>query len=333
MLIRQSAPRVAFGVAFLGLLATLPLAGCGSPGPAWPNKPGPKVVASFPPIYCFALNVAGDDAAVRTVMSNQGPHHFDPQLSDAQLLRGADLFFINGLGLDEKVAAKLKGMSGNPNLEVIELGEKIDPKLLAESCGCEHDHGDAHDEKHDHDHDHATDPHVWLGLDLAEIEVNGIRDGLKQADPAHAAEYDRRAAEYVARLKKLEADGRAMLKDKKERKFVTFHGSLTYFARSFGLEIAAVIQKVPGKEPTGKELEALVKACVENKVRVIAVEPQYSGQSSAQRILTELKNRGVENPVLVEIDPMETAPESDLTPGWYEAKMRANLEQLAGALK
>jgi ABC-type Zn uptake system ZnuABC Zn-binding protein ZnuA len=328
MLTRLSVTRVVF-VALL--LAVLPLVGCSDRGSAWPNQPGPKVVTSFPPIYCFALNVAGSDAWVKTVMSNQGPHHFDPQLSDARMLHGADLFFVNGLGLDEKVAEKLKGMSSNPNLKVIELGEKIDPKLLAESSGDEHDHGHAHG--HEHEHEHATDPHVWLGLDLAAIEVNGIRDGLKAADPAHAADYDRRAAEYVARLKKLEADGKALLKDKKDRKFVTFHGSLTYFARSFDLQIAAVIEKVPGKEPSGKELEELVKACVANKVRVIAVEPQYSGQVSAQRILSELKNHGVDNPVLVEIDPMETAPESALNPGWYEATMRANLERLAGALK
>ncbi len=313
----------------LVVAAAIPLAGCGSSEPQWPDRPGPKVVASFPPLYCFALNVAGDDAVVKTAMSSQGPHHFDPKPADARLVRQADLFVINGLGLDERIAQKMKGGSGNTSLKIVDLGQRFKPDELEEGCDCGHDHGDGHA----HDHEHATDPHVWLGIEHAVKQVEGIRDALKEADPAHAGDYDRRAAEYVGRLSKLEADGKAMLKDKKNRKFVTFHGSLTYFAKTFDLEITDVIQKVPGQEPTAKELARLIEACKAYKVRVIAVEPQYSGQSSAQRILEELKRQGVEDPVLVEIDPLETAQDVDLNADWYEAKMRQNLSNLAGAMK
>jgi zinc transport system substrate-binding protein len=311
------------------LVAVVPLAGCGGSAPEWPDRPGPKVMASFPPLYCFAQNVAGDDAVVKTAMSNQGPHHFDPKPSDARRITQADLFVINGLGLDEMIAQKMKGGSGNLDLKIVNLGERFQEHELEEGGACLHDHGHGHA----HAHEHALDPHVWLGIGHAVKQVEGIRDALKEYDPAHAADYDRRAAEYVARLRKIEADGKEMLKDKKNRKFVTFHGSLTYFAKTFDLEIADIIQKVAGQEPTAKELTKLVEACKANKVRVIAVEPQYSGQSSAQRILDELKRQGVEDPVLVEIDPLETAQDADLSAEWYEKKMRDNLRNLAGALK
>jgi zinc transport system substrate-binding protein len=321
---RFSLPRLVFVAA---LAAVVPLAGCGQTGPDWPDRPGPKVVASFPPLYCFALNVAGDDAAVKTAMSSQGPHHFDPKPSDARLVSKADLFVINGLGLDEKIAQKMKGGSGNVNLKVIDLGSRFSEDELEEGC-CDHDHGDGHAH-----HEHVADPHVWMGIGHAVKQVEGIRDALKEADPARAAEYDRRAAEYVARLRKIEADGKEMLKDKENRNLISFHGSLTYFANSFDLSIIDVIQKVPGKEPTAQELDELVRVCKLAKVRVIAVEPQYSGNSSARRILEELRRGGIEDPVLVEIDPLETAQEADLNADWYERKMRANLEALAGALK
>ena len=71
----------------LGLLAAVPLIGCTNSGPAWPDKPGPKIVASFPPIYCFVANVVGDDATVRTAMTSQGPHHFDPKTLRINRLR------------------------------------------------------------------------------------------------------------------------------------------------------------------------------------------------------------------------------------------------------
>jgi len=319
-----SLPRALFLAA---LAAAVLVAGCGDSGPQWPDRRGLKVVTSFPPLYCFALNVAGDDAAVKAAMSSQGPHHFDPKPSDARLVSKADLFFINGLGLDERIAQKMKGGSGNAKLKIIDLGQRFEGKDLEAG---EHDHD--HDSAHGHHHG-AHDPHVWLGINQAVKQVEGIRDALKEADPVHAADYDRRAAEYAATLLKLEADGKAMLKDKMDRKFVTFHESLGYFAKTFDLEIADVIEKVPGQEPSVQELNKLVESCKEHKVRVIAVEPQYSGRSSAQTILRELRRQGIEGPVLVEIDPLETAQETDLNAGWYEAKMRENLTKLAEALK
>src|SRR5581483_4418028 len=105
------------------------------------------------------------------------------------------------------------------------------------------------------------------------------------------------------------------------------------FAKTFDLEIADVIEKVPGQEPTVQELAKLVESCKEHDVRVIAVEPQYSGKSSAESILRELRRQFVADPVLVEIDPLETAQEADLTADWYERKMRENLTNLAGALR
>lgn len=316
-----------------GLLA-LGLIGCGGSATSdWPDTPGPKVVASFPPIYCFAKNVAGDQVTVKSVMSNQGPHHFDPKPSEARMLKHADLFLINGLGLDEQIADKMASAASNPSLKVINLGSRVPKKQLEVGCNCGEEEEDEHGHTHEHKHEHAVDPHIWLGLDLAPIQIEGIRDALKEADPAHAADYDRRAAEYTAKLSALRTEGLAALKGKTDRKIVTFHGALTYFARSFDLEIVDVIQKVPGKDPTGKQLAKLVETCLQHKVRVIAVEPQYAGQASAKRILDELRRKGVDNPVLVELDPLETSDIAVVTPEWYETKMRANIKALADVLK
>ena len=298
--------------------------GCAGNAVDWPEKPGPKVIVSFAPLYCFALNVAGNDAAVMSIMSNQGPHHYETKLAEAVLLKRADLFFINGLGLDDKLGAKLTKAAGNKNLKLIDLGDRVDKKLLVDGV-CNH-------VGHVHDHDDLTDPHVWVGLNHAVTFVGAIRDELKQVDTANAANYDRRATEYTAKLQKLQVEGTAQLKDKKERQFVAYHGSLTYFAKSLGLDTPEVIQKTPGKEPTAKDLEELIQTCKTNKIHVIAVEPQYSAQSSAKRLVEELERRGIEA-VLVEIDPLETANPSELTTDWYETKMRANIEALAKALK
>lgn len=319
----------AAAVAALGVVVALLPLGCGGGSDSvWPDRPGPKVVVSFAPVYCWAVNVAGDDAVVKNMMTTTGPHDFNPTDTDARLVRKADLFFINGLNLDNDLAANVKKGSGNAKLKVVDLAARLPiDQLLEGQCFHQH-HG------HDQPHEHGTDPHVWLSPDFAVVMTEAIRDELKAADPDHAANYDRRAAEYVGKLRALKADGVAKLAGKKDRKLVSFHESLSYFARSFDLTVSGVVQKKPGQEPNSEELRELVKMCREKQVRLIAVEPQYTANTSAKAILDELKrNGGVADPALVEIDPLETVTPQALTPAWYEERMRANLEALAKELK
>jgi zinc transport system substrate-binding protein len=324
-------PRLAAGVALLVgvVLAVLTMPGCGRRDDPWPkDRAGPKVVVSFAPLYCFAVNVAGDDAVVRSIMTTSGPHQFNPTDKDARLLQRADLFFINGLGLEGDKPETLAKSSGNSKLKTIDLGAKIPTSELLEGS-CHHDYGDGVP------HEHGKDPHVWLSPDYAIFQVQGIRDALKEADPAHAAGYDQRAADYIKKLRQLKADGLALFKDKTDRNIVTFHDSMTYFAKTFDINIVGVVQKKPGVEPNDKALRELIGLCADEKhpIRILTVEPQYGLSGAAKEIQRELVRAKVPDPQLVEFDPLETVTLDQLTPDWYETKMRANLEALAKAMK
>jgi ABC-type Zn uptake system ZnuABC Zn-binding protein ZnuA len=316
-------------VAAAAVVATVSLlvGGC-SKASEWPDRPGPKVAVSFAPIYCFAVNVAGDDATVKPVMTSTGPHHFNPTDSDARLLYRADVLFINGLALDSDLAATLKKGSGNRKLKVVELGAKIPAGQLLQ--GSEDDHGAP---GHVHHHHGLHDPHVWLSPDRAAEMVGGLRDELKAIDPDHAAGYEQRAAAYLATLQKLKSDGVERLKSKTDRKLVTFHESLAYFAKTFDLQIVGVVQKQPGVEPTEQDVTKLIALCKSEKVRLIAVEPQYSSNTSARTLRDRLAREGIPDVELVEIDPLETATTEELAADWYERKMRANLDVLAQKMK
>jgi ABC-type Zn uptake system ZnuABC Zn-binding protein ZnuA len=133
----------------------------------------------------------------------------------------------------------------------------------------------------------------------------------------------------------LQTDGEGMLKGAKDRKLISFHDSLRYFAKSYGLTIVDVIEMAPNVEATAPEMANLVKKCVEEKVHVIAVEPQYPKTTSARVLQDELKKKNHEVK-LVEIDPLETAPKAELEKEgarWYDRKMRENLKNLAESLK
>lgn len=319
------APGVVVAVWLLCLL----LGGCSKPENIWKDARGKRIMASFPPIYCFAANVAGEDGTVHCLMTATGPHDYPLSFADANKLRGAELFFINGLGLDGDLCKRLAANSNNNNLKLIDLGQcpALKDKLLPAGKE-EHDEKDGH---HHHHHHGDTDPHVWLGIPQAIALTQCIREELVKADPAHSAGYEKRAAAYIARLEKLHADGIKALADKKDRRIVAFHDSLQYFARSFDLKIVDSIEGIAGAEPDTGRFKDLVDRCVRDKVRVIAAEPQYRN-TTANALINELKAKGVPDPALVEVDPIETAT-GELTPDYYERKMRANFENLAKAMR
>lgn len=290
--------------------------GCGGGGQnPWNAQRAPHVLASFPPIYCFAANVADPRAEVRSLMVENDPHSFDPTIQHSWLIRGADVFYANGLGLDDGIVSRLRSAAGRSKVRIVNLGEEIPEKERITTDG-------------------STDPHIWLGIPEAIQMVHGIRDDLKKQYPERARIYEDNAAGYVAKLRKLQEEGdKAFAGIKPEdRKFIAFHDSMHYFARAFKLEVAGVVEYEPGTAATPQRLEELVKICQEKGVRVIVSEPGLDRDGEAQRLCNSLRNRGVKDAEVVEMDPLETAPAAELDTGYYEKVMRKNIQNLAAKL-
>jgi len=319
--------RVGLWAFALVTVTLLGIVGCPSVPDPWEERPGKRVLTTFAPLYCFAQNIAGPDANVKIVTAESGPHGFNPSPRDVMLVKRADLFVINGLELDNSIAQRMIQGARNKSVRLVEAASAVPKKDLREA-EAEHDEDD---DGHDHHHG-RYDPHIWLGIPEAVKMVGKIRDELSAIDPDHAGGYESRAKEYIAKLGKIASDGHEMLKDKKERRLIAFHDSLYYFARAFNLEIADSIEIAPGVEPTPRKIQQLIQTCQKHHLRIIAVEPQYPSNTSAQVLLNELKQKGIDA-VFVEIDPLETARLADLTPDFYERKMRENLQNLADAMK
>jgi ABC-type Zn uptake system ZnuABC Zn-binding protein ZnuA len=328
--------RVAIVALVMLLAAVVLLPGCRKAEDPWGNVKGgpPRVLVSFAPLYCFAKAVAGDEVAVLSLTTTIGPHDHSADADDAIAAQKADLFLANGLTLDDFVT-KVANQAGNPKKDLVhKLGEAIPKSKLIrvaeEKDGDKHDHDDK--DAHGHKHAHGEfDPHVWLGVEEAEVMVNRIADLLAQRDPARKDGYKARAAAYVEKLHQLLADGKKALKGKKNRKFITNHHSFRYFARSFGVEVLDSIQMQAGNEPTADQMVKLTSLCKKHDIRVIGVEPQYS-KAAAETLQKELR-KDIPDLVIVELDPIETADPDQLTPEYYLKRMKQNVENLAEHLK
>lgn len=309
-------------VLFMGLLFPF---GCTQMPDPWLEVPGKfKILVSFPPIYSMVKSIVGERAGVISLCTTTGPHDYAFNPKDTILLRKADLFFYNGLDLDNLFVERLARDASNPKIKFCSLGKKIPKNLRIESK----------EQKPGHEgHNHGSfDPHIWLGIPQTLLMINAIRDELSLLDPEGAEDYKSRASNLAAAIEELQKDGKSKLGGKKNKVIVTFHESLGYLGLSFGVEIAGVIQKSPGDTPNAVELAKIVQLCVEKKPSLIAVEPQYPKTTSAKILQEELKKRGMEIP-LVEIDPLETCNVADLAAGWFEDKYKQNLEALVKNLQ
>jgi len=242
-----------------------------------------KIVASFYPMYIMAKNVAKNVLGV-SVQNLTPPftgclHDYTVTTNDMKKLADAQVFVANGAGMESFID---KIIAQHPNLKIIKLSEGIS---LIKGEGNEGDN-----------------PHVWVSISNAIIQVKNLGKAMEEFDPSHKGLYAKNTADYVAKLEALRQKMYAELTPYKGRSIITFHEAFPYFAKEFGLKIAAVIEREPGSEPSAKELADTVEIIKRNNITVLFSEPQYP--VSAARTLAQ--ETGVKVCVL---DPAVTGPD------------------------
>jgi zinc transport system substrate-binding protein len=249
--------------------------------------PAPKipVAASIVPLGDFCRQLGGDRVKVQVLIPpGASPHVFEPSPSVVARAGQARLFVYIGAGL-EPWAEKLLKSRGRENLEVVEAVQGL--PLIKETG--EHHHGEEAEEKpggHQPDtvaekayagHSHAAgNPHVWLDPVLAQSICRRISAALIRLDPGHRRDYETRRDRYLQELADLNQEIASRVSSFRIREFVCFHPSFSYFARRYGLREAGVIELSPGREPTPRHLQKIVKAIKKHGIRVVFAEPQLS---------------------------------------------------------
>jgi ABC-type Zn uptake system ZnuABC Zn-binding protein ZnuA len=302
-----------------GLLLNGP--GCSRAPDPWDGTKKVKVLTTIVPLHCFAANIAEPDAEVRCLLTERGPHGAEPSPHEAKMLSTADLFVANGLKLENFIDRMVRSV-GNPKLKVLRAGEHIPDAMRIKTGRFRHG---------DHWHEGGSDPHVWLGIEEAKIQIVAIRDALIEIDPAHQEGYQQRTQEYLAKLDALKTQG-AALKDTPGG-LVTFHDSFRYFCRSFfgpqyQYRLVGAIRGIEGEDISSKELQEQVEIFRQKGIRAIGIEPQYPDQA-AKNIARALGG----DVRIITLDPLETGPPAEgrsfyVEKDWYVKRMERNIEEL-----
>ena len=257
----------------LALTSALPV------GSVWAAGQPLPVVASFSILQDLTREVGGDLVSVSALVGPDGDAHvFEPTPQQARQLQQAKVLVSNGLDF-ESWLPRLKKAAGFKGQEIV-ASQGIAVRALPKGQG--HDHGAdkaGHDHDHDHDHGHGhnhgpNDPHAWQDVKNAIIYVRNIAKGLATADPANAAQYDKQATQYIARLTALDASLRQRFAavPAARRTVVSTHDAFGYFAQAYGLRFVPVRGLSTESEPSARDMAALVKQVREERIGAIFLE-------------------------------------------------------------
>lgn len=255
-----------------------------------------SVAASIFPLYDIARRVAGDRLRVELVLPpGRTTHYYDPSPKEVSRLARASIVFAVGLGLDSWLAPIVES-AGPGQGRIFDLGPLVDPMLVPNG---------------------PIDPHFWLDPIRMQRATDLVVQACRNLDPEGGPAYAMRGDEVKASLQKLHAELLRRSLGWHGRRIVTFHGSLYYFANLYGPEVAAVVEPVPGREPTAREITELVALVKRKSVWALFSEPQLDRRAA------EVIAREAGLP-LFQVDPVGGLPGTES----YEALLR----QVAGAL-
>ena len=237
------------------------------------------VVTSFYPMYIAALNVIGDTDGVHLQNLSEPQtgclHDFQLTPEDMKLLSKADVFIINGGGIESFMKDVAKSY---PDLTIIEASEGID--LL--------------------DDEGEENAHAWMSVATYEEQVNHIAEGLIAADEKHASDYQKHADAYVVKLDALKERQQKVAEKIKGQSVILFHEAYDYVADDYGLDVAYVLDLDEERQVSAGEVADVLAAVRDDHVKYILAEELYGKsmgdtvekETDAKVIYLDALNRG-----------------------------------------
>ena len=306
-----------------------------------------NVYASVYPIYDFTKKIGGDKINLSMLTKpGEEPHHYEPSSDDIKNLSKADLFIYNGAGL-ESFTDKI--IESNPDLKTCQASEGVD--LIKATHDHDHDHdccqnSDNADHNHNHEnennHNHEAkenhssheeehhhgmyDPHTWLSIKNAKIEMENIKNKLSEIDPDNASYYQKNFDKYAKMCDDLDKEYSQKISVLPNRVMVVSHQAFGYLCGDYGLSQVPIKNISNEDEPDAQTMAQIIDYIKKNNIKYICVE-EMTSTKVADTIKAET---GAQIKVL---SPVETLTQEQMDKGEdYFSIMENNLKILEEVL-
>ncbi|WP_131196378.1 metal ABC transporter solute-binding protein, Zn/Mn family [Lichenihabitans psoromatis] len=249
----------------------------------------------------LAQRIAGPEATVTSILSNpdQDPHLFESDASTARALTDAKIVISNGADYDPWMEKLLSASKAKDRIEIVAAD------LVGKKPG--------------------DNPHLWYDPATMKAVANRLADDLGKVDPAHKAEFDRRAESFVAGLKPLKAK-MAEIKARFGGQPVTASEPVFgYMADALGLDMknkAFQLAVMNNTEPSPADVAAFEDDLKGHKIKAMLYNSQADDQA-VKRLVGIAKEAHV---------PVVGVSETEPAGKTYEAWMLDQLTDLEKAL-
>ncbi|HYK24771.1 MAG TPA: zinc ABC transporter substrate-binding protein [Steroidobacteraceae bacterium] len=257
------------------------LAQTAPPAPAAVERPL-RIVAAENFYGDIAAQLAGPNAQVMSVLRNAAgdPHLFEPDISTARAVAGADLVIYNGSGYDVWME-RLLAATRAPHRRVVIASSAL-PRAAA-----------------------GRNPHLWYDPALVASAARAIAAQLAELDPARRAQYSERLARFLASLRPIEAQI-ANLRSRFAGAIVAATEPIAqYLTDAIGLTMSNArfqLAVMNGTEPSARDTADFERSLEEHRVRVLIYNSQVSS-SAVDRLLAIAKRSQVPVVGMTETQP------------------------------
>jgi zinc/manganese transport system substrate-binding protein len=279
------------------------------------TKNGQKtIVVTYSILGAIVKDLVGDNAAVIVSIPNgQDPHEWEPSAKDIETLTKADLIIQNGLGLEGGMEKAL-GQAKDAGVKFFTASDHITIRKVAAGEGIPT--GDPDQVIG------ASDPHLWTDP----INMVNITDALAvQIKNDLGIDLSTRSTDLDGRLTSLNKEimGSVNTLPQANRKLVTGHESMGYFAQRYGFKlVGAIIPSITTQaDVSASDMAQLKKLIADNQVKAVFTE-LGTPKSVADTIGTETG-----------IKVIELATHNLPADGSYFTFMRNMANSIIGSLK
>lgn len=227
-----------------------------------------SVVATTTILGNVVKEIGGDQIDLTILLpTGVDPHSYQPTPQDIKLLTNSNLIFMNGAGLEEFMQRLIDNALIGAN--------HSSPKIISASDGINLRHLDSAQGQSGIDTQGGTDPHVWFDPQNVIIWSQNIAETLSNADPANASLYQENQKAYQTKLEELDQWITQQIAQipAQDRKLVTDHNDLGYFADKYGFDIlgAVVPSFSTAAEPSAQELANLEQTIQDSGAKAVVV--------------------------------------------------------------
>ncbi|MGO1468743.1 MAG: metal ABC transporter solute-binding protein, Zn/Mn family [Tissierella sp.] len=221
-----------------------------------------KVVTSFTIIQDIAREIGGDNLDIHNLVpTGTDPHEYEPLPKDIKKATDADILFYNGLNLEGGKNGwffKMMDSVGQDEENIYSLTERVDAMYLSSEDGT----------------DEEINPHAFIDPAVGIKMAEDMRDALMEKDPDRKEDYEKKADEYIERLKDIDKDYEEKINDieEKNRILITSERAYQYMADHYGLKEGYIWAIDTEENGSPEQIKSLIKFIDENDAPVLFVE-------------------------------------------------------------